>query len=265
VCDSCTRVGRAAHPDLLEVNPEERKKSISIDQVRDLGTWLAQSPALGRRKAAILDPADTLRIEGANALLKTLEEPPPGRVIILIATHPGALPPTVRSRCQQVSFGSLSDEEVAEVLRRNSWPAQTARQAAALSEGSPGNALERDGRGWQETADAVRSLFDALGGGERGSALAFAESAGEARERALMSLRAIIGCSRLAVRQRLGDRDVDPAAVPPFLGRMGTDQMARLLADALEIHRRLEGDRPPNPKLALTTLLAGASAPRLRQ
>ena len=265
VCDSCIRAGGAAHPDLLEVQPEERKKSISIEQVRDLGAWLAQSPALGRRKAAILDPADTLRIEGANALLKTLEEPPPGRVIVLIATQPGALPPTVRSRCQQVSFGSLSDDEVAEVLRRNRWPAQAARQAAALAGGSPGSALERDGKGWQEAADAVRALLDALGGGERGAALAFAEAAGEARERALMSLRGIIGCSRLAVRQRLGDRDLDPGAVPPFLAQLGTDRLGRLLAGALEAHRRLEGDRPPNPKLALTTLLAEASAPLVRQ
>jgi DNA polymerase-3 subunit delta' len=265
VCDSCTRAGGATHPDLLELGPEEKKKSISIDQVRVLGAWLAQSPALGRRKAAILDPADTLRIEGANALLKTLEEPPSGRIIVLIATHPGALPPTVRSRCQQVSFGSLSDDEVAEVLRRNRWPAQSARQAAALAEGSPGNALERDGRVWQETADAVRALLDALGDGERGAALAFAEAAGDARERALASLRAIIGFSRLAARQRLGDRGVDPGTVPPFLGRMGTEQIGRLLAGALETHRRLEGDRPPNAKLALATLLAGAADPRVRQ
>jgi DNA polymerase-3 subunit delta' len=240
------------------VQPEEKKKTIAIDQVRDLGSWLAQSPALGRRKAAILDPADTLRSEAANALLKTLEEPPPGRIIVLIATNPGALPATVRSRCQQVSFGSLADEEVAEVLRRNRWPAQAALQAAALAEGSPGSALEREGNTWQESADAVRALLDALGGGERGAALAFAESAGEGRERALTSLRAIIGSSRLAVRQRLGDGGVAPGAVPPYLGRLGTEQICRLLEGALEAYRRLEGDRPPNPKLALTTLLVEA-------
>ena len=157
----------------------------------------------------------------ANALLKTLEEPPPGRVIVLIATRPGALPPTVRSRCQQVSFGSLPDDEVAEVLRRNGWPALSARQAAALAEGSPGTALARDGRLWQETAASVRALLDALAAGDRGAALAFAEAAGDVRERALASLQAIIGYSRLAARQRLGDRSVGPDAVPALLGRMG--------------------------------------------
>jgi DNA polymerase-3 subunit delta' len=264
-CPSCALAGGAAHPDLLEVRPEEKSKSISIAQVRELGAWLAQSPALGRRKAAILDPADSLRVEGANALLKTLEEPPPGRVLVLIATHPGALPPTVRSRCQQVSFGALTDEEVAEVLRRNRWPAQAARQAAAIAEGSPGNALERDGRSWQEATDEVRALLEALARGERGAALAFAEAAGEARERTLASLQAIIGFSRLAARERLGGRGAGAGAVPQWLERMETERIGRLLADALEIHRRLEGDRPPNPKLALATLLAGASGPGERR
>jgi len=265
VCPSCRLADGPAHPDLLVVAPEDKKKSISIKQVRALGAWLAQSPMSGCNKAAILDPADFLGSEGANALLKTLEEPPPGRVIVLIATRPGALPPTVRSRCQQVAFGLLSDDEVAEVLRQNRWPALSARQAAALAEGSPGTALNRDGRVWQETAESVRALFDALAAGERGAALAFAEAAGDVRERALASLQAIIGLSRLAARRRLGERGAGPDAVPAFLGRMGSEQIDGLLAGALETHRRLEGDRPPNAKLALAVLLAGAADAGARQ
>ena len=184
---------------------------------------------------------------------------------MLVATRSGALPPTVRSRCQQVPFGSLSDDDVAEVLRRNSWPALSARQAAALAEGSPGAALARDGRLWQETAESVRALLDALAAGERGAALSFAEATGDARERALAALQAIIGFSRLAARQRLGDGGVGPEAVPALLQRMGSDQIGRLLSGALETHRRLEGDRPPNAKLALAVLLAGASDAGARQ
>jgi len=258
VCPACVLARGPSHPDWIEVSPEEKKKSISIKQVRDLGGWLAQSPFLGRHKAAILDPADSLGSEAANALLKTLEEPPPGRVIVLIATRPGALPATVRSRCQQVTFGSLSDDEVAEVLRRNSWPALSARQAAALAEGSPGTALARDGRLWQETAESVRALFEALAAGKRGAALAFAEAHGDVRERALASLQAVIGFSRLAARRQLGDRGAGPDAVPALLGRMSSEQLGALLAGALETHRRLEGDRPPNAKLALAMLLTGA-------
>jgi len=265
ICKSCTSLGVAPHPDFIEATWLDKKKSIGVDQVRDLGSGLAQSPAMGRHKAAIVDPASTLTSEASNALLKTLEEPPPGRVIVLVVTRSGALPPTVRSRCQQVPFGSLSDDDVAEVLRRNSWPTLSARQAAALAEGSPGAALARDGRLWQETADAVRVLFDALAAGERGAALSFAEATGDARERALAALQAIIGFSRMAARQRLGDDGVGPETVPALLKRMGSDQIGRLLAGALETHRRLEGDRPPNAKLALAMLLAGASEAGARQ
>jgi len=265
LCDSCLLAGKLSHPDALVVAPEEKKKTISIEQVRALGAWLSQSPTYGSRKAAILDPADSLGAPAANALLKTLEEPPAGRVIILIAQRAGALPPTVRSRCQQISFGALTDDEVAEVLRRNGWPAQSSRQAAALAEGSPGAALERGGRGWQEATESVHGLLAALAAGERGSALAFAEAAGDPRERALAALRALIGFSRLAVRQRLGDRSVAPDAVPALFGTMRSGQIGGLLAGALETHRRLEGDRPPNAKLALATLLAAAGDAGVRQ
>ncbi|HEY5998625.1 MAG TPA: DNA polymerase III subunit delta', partial [bacterium] len=172
-CPSCRAVGGDAHPDWLLVAPEkekEKRKSIGVEQVRNFGAWLWQTPARGSRKAALIDPADALTAEAANALLKTLEEPPPGRVVVLVASRPGALPPTVRSRCQQVAFGPLAEEEVAEVLRRNGWPAQAARQAAALADGSPGAALTRDAKAWQESAETVRSLLEALARGERGAA-----------------------------------------------------------------------------------------------
>jgi DNA polymerase-3 subunit delta' len=238
----------------------EKRKTISVDQARDLGAWLSRTPALGQRKAVIVDPADALTAAAANALLKTLEEPPPGSVIVLVATRAGALPATVRSRCQQVSFGTLSDEEVAEVLRRNRWPAQAARQAAALAEGSPGVALGRDGKLWQESADAVRSVLESLDRGERESAMAFSEGLGEGRERALVSLQALIGFTRAAARMRLGDGAVGAAVVPGILQRLGTEEICRLLGEALETHRRLEGDRPPNVKLAVALLLSGVAA-----
>ena len=260
-CASCTHPSGKAHPDRLEVVPEEKKKSIGVDQVRELSAWIAQTPARGRRKAVVVDPADALGLEAANALLKTLEEPPPGSVIVLVASRPGSLPATVRSRCQQVSFGPLTDEQVAEVLRRHLWPAQAARQAAALAEGSPGAALARDGRVWQEAADAVGSLLERLAGGDRGAALAFAEGIGEGRERTLAALQALIASVRMAARWRLGDRTGAAGAPAEALRRLGAERLCRLLAEALELHRRLEGgDRPPNVKLALATLLAPVSA-----
>jgi DNA polymerase-3 subunit delta' len=106
-CRSCARPADAPHPDLLAVAPPDNRKSIGVEQVRELGSWLALSPAWGRRKAAVVDPADAMTGEAQNALLKTLEEPPPGRVLLLVTARPGALAATIHSRCQRVPHGAL--------------------------------------------------------------------------------------------------------------------------------------------------------------
>jgi DNA polymerase-3 subunit delta' len=258
-CRSCTLYGGGAHPDLLVVTPVEDKKSISVDQARDLGEWLSRTPALGTRKAVIVDPADALTDHAANALLKTLEEPPKGSLIVLVAARAGALPPTILSRTQQIALGALSDDEVARVLGRNGWPGQAARQAAALAEGSPGVALARDGRAWQESADAVRAVLERLEAGDRGAALEFAERVGEGREKAVAALQAVIATARAAARDRLGAAEGSPAAGPAPLSGLDTAGVCDLLEGALRTHRRLDdADRPPNVKLALATLLARA-------
>jgi DNA polymerase-3 subunit delta' len=257
-CPSCRGLGGGAHPDFRAQGLDDKKKSIGVEAVRDLADWLFLSPAWGRGKVAIVDPAGDLTENAANALLKTLEEPPRGRVVVLVAPSPGSLPATVRSRCQQVAFGALADGEVAEVLRRAGWPSQAARQAAALAEGSPGAALARDGKAWRESADALRAVLER---GERGAALAFAEGLGESRERVLLALQALLGMLREAARRRLGAATA--VEEPPPLHRLGAAEVGRLLEGALETHRRLEGDRPPNAKLALSLLLLGClPAPR---
>ena len=260
-CPSCRAVGGDAHTDWLLVAPEKEKernkKSVGVDQVRDFGAWLWQTPSRGGRKAALVDPADALSNEAANALLKTLEEPPPGRLIVLVAARAGGLPATLRSRCQPVAFGPLSDAEVAEVLRRNGWPPEAARQAAALADGSPGGALARDGKAWQESVEGVRAVLEALERGERGAALAFAERLGEAREKVLVALQALLGMMRRSGRGRFGAAAGEDA--PRLLLRLDAASFTRLLGEALELQRRLEGDRPPNAKLALATLLLGCA------
>ena len=92
---------------------------------------------------AIVDTADDLNASGANALLKTLEEPPPRSLLVLVTHAPGSLLPTVRSRCQRVHCAPLSDELVRDILRQDCQvPESEAALAAAYAEGSPGRALQ---------------------------------------------------------------------------------------------------------------------------
>jgi len=101
-CVACRRAGALAHPDLLWLRPLEESRQIRIEQVRDLSADLALTSHGGGYKVGVIAPADALNRFAANALLKTLEEPPPRTLLVLVAAQPSRLPPTVISRCQRL-------------------------------------------------------------------------------------------------------------------------------------------------------------------
>ncbi|OYW46473.1 MAG: DNA polymerase III subunit delta' [Sphingomonadales bacterium 32-68-7] len=127
-----------------EGKPYQTKRNISVDQVRAMQQRLTTRPTLGSRRAIIVDPADDLEKGAANALLKSLEEPPVGTFFLLIAHRLGRLLPTIRSRCRVLHFPRLADAEIAAVLAREVPQASAATCAAAVAAagGSPGAALE---------------------------------------------------------------------------------------------------------------------------
>jgi DNA polymerase-3 subunit delta' len=110
-CAACTRIARGIHPDVLLLEPGDNA-SIKIDQVRDVIERAAYRPFEGRRRVVIIDAADTLVAAAQNALLKTLEEPPPASVFVLLTSRPDMLLPTVRSRCIRLGFAEAAVEEV---------------------------------------------------------------------------------------------------------------------------------------------------------
>lgn len=101
-CPQCRLTAAGSHPDLILIGPdaESRSGEIPVDAIRALGERISLSGGASDRRVAIIDPADRMSPGAANALLKTLEEPPPGAVLILIAELLGRLPATIRSRCQ---------------------------------------------------------------------------------------------------------------------------------------------------------------------
>lgn len=146
-CSACKQVRARTHPDLLLVGRPEGKSEIPIDLLlgpsERRGTEgfchdLALRPMSGTRKVAIIDDADRLNDEGANCLLKTLEEPPEHSLLILVATTPDAMLPTIRSRCQMLRFQPLAEEHVRDILLREGMTesAQEAAEVAALCDGS---------------------------------------------------------------------------------------------------------------------------------
>ena len=187
-CSSCQRVlrgydekkvkgadGRRAtghHADVLYYPPKRRQ--IVIDQIQDLCREAAFRPFEGRRRVFLVDPADRMNREAANALLKTLEEPPPSACIVLLTANRDALPATIRSRCQAVRFAPLALEELTTLLQDEGHDAATAERLARLAGGSVGRALEVD----LEDHDA--RLEAALGTLEAGDLLHALQLAGRA-------------------------------------------------------------------------------------
>jgi len=143
-CPDCRLLSSGAHPNFFFIAPE--KQFLGIDEIRALQEELALKAFSDRPRVAILCPADRMTPQAANALLKTLEEPPPGAHLILVAHRASVLMPTIVSRCQRVPFFPLPPETVAEIVSRQPGvggrhPRPVILLAAAVSGGSPGRAL----------------------------------------------------------------------------------------------------------------------------
>ncbi len=146
-CPACGQVAAGTHPDLdLIARPADRS-AIPIElligdkqhRLREgLCARIAMRPSRGGRKVAIIDDADDLNQEGANCLLKTLEEPPPQSVLILIGTSPQRQLPTIRSRCQIVRFDPLAADTCASLIHQQAWvpDAAAAGRLAGMCKGS---------------------------------------------------------------------------------------------------------------------------------
>jgi DNA polymerase-3 subunit delta' len=150
-CPSCRRIARGVHPDVVLLAPGD-SGSIKIETVRVVIDQANFRPFEARRRVVVIDEADALVEQAQHALLKTLEEPPPASIFLLVSSLPDALLTTVRSRCPRMRFGPLLPGEVAEVLvRDHRYSEAEARAAAADAEGSVGRALSA------ESADLVEA------------------------------------------------------------------------------------------------------------
>jgi DNA polymerase-3 subunit delta' len=163
-CGICRRVAAGQYPDchlVVPTPPRDNPKGapmIRIEQVRELERTAALAPHEASRKVFILDDADRLTLPTAQALLKTLEEPPPRTHLVLIIANPRALPPTLLSRCQRVRFGPLSDTEAARLLEGRGVPPAASTLLARLAQGRPGLALGSDLDAFRARREAALAL-----------------------------------------------------------------------------------------------------------
>lgn len=246
-CPSCHLVDAGTHPDLFAVARPAEATVIPVQTMRDLGADLALKPARGRRKVAIIDDADDLNDESANSFLKTLEEPPPGSLLVLIGTSPELQLPTIRSRCQLVRFAPLPTEVVKDLLRRQGVDDELIGPLLHLAAGSPGQALElADPELWEFR----RRLIAALAAPKPDTVAAakewfeFVEEAGKEsaaqRRRAGQVLRLLIAFLEQALTGAGAGDPEERAAARAFAQRLGPDRLLQLLERCLDADHHLD-------------------------
>jgi DNA polymerase-3 subunit delta' len=172
-------IAAQSHPDLLvlerAVEGGKTKKSISVDQARDLPEFFSKSPSQAHYRVAIIDAADDLNLNAANALLKVLEEPPERGVLFLVTHAPGRLLATIRSRCRRLAFPVWPQHALEELVRnRTGVPSAEAARIAAMAGGSPGQALALASGATLE-ADQIAQAWVAADQIDRAEALSLAD------------------------------------------------------------------------------------------
>ena len=248
---------RGVHPDVVEIDPPATQ--IRIDDAQAVVDEVSRSPIEGERKVVVLFDAERLRLNeaAANKLLKTLEEPPPRAVILLVTSGADQLLPTIRSRCQRVDFAYLGAEAVAAALAAEGIPAERAELLARLAGGRIDRARALDGR-----LGPVRDAFVAVAtstDGTGGAVARHAELVQDAMQAALAGLEE----AQVAETEQLGV-DLEAAGYPERTRRA---QLRRLEERHKRAHRRARIDALLEGITALETVyrdaLAGSPAERL--
>ena len=199
-CPSCKRAARFVIPDLDDKEAYKKiffsdhadvglacpyKRVILVDQMRDLEREANFRPYEGAARVFLIEDADKLNDASSNAMLKTLEEPPPTTHLILITSRPAALLPTIRSRCQMIRFAPLAPAEIeAYLLGDKKFSAEDASLIARAARGSIGRALATHPETYREQRQAMMGVLEALAlTGDRVRLLRAAEELNDAKRK----------------------------------------------------------------------------------
>lgn len=248
---------RGVHPDVVEVDPPATQ--IRIEDAQAVVDEVSRSPIEGERKVVVLFDAERLRLNeaAANKLLKTLEEPPPRAVIVLVTSGADQLLPTIRSRCQRVDFAHLGTDAVAAALAADGIPTARADLFARLAGGRIDRARALDGR-----LGPVRDAFVTAAASMDGTGGAVAEQAGRVQD-AMQTALSGLEEAQVEETEELG-AELEAAGYPDRTRRA---QLRRLEERHKRAHRRARIDTLLEGITALETVyrdaLAGSPGERL--
>jgi len=166
-CPSCRAIDRDAHPDVMRMSVEVQK--VKVGQTELVKQMAFLRPMTGKKRVFIIDDAKDMSAEAANSLLKVLEEPPSFTHVVLLTDSPHLLLPTIRSRCQTLTFAPIGREEIEEILGGRGFSPEQARILALLVDGNLERAQELDWADVQSLKEEAWELFESLDSTERSS------------------------------------------------------------------------------------------------
>ncbi len=264
-CLSCKKIQSGNHPDFLTVAPLKDENTIKIDAIRAMQESIVFQPIEAKWKVILIAKAEAMTMQAQNGLLKTLEEAPRYAALILIASKPALLAPTLLSRCQKVPFSPLSLSQVESILtEKKGWTMGDARLVAAFTGGKLGEALSLEIEEARAKEAALNSLVKEETLSHYDTLFEMAKSHAahtETMEHALYYLSAYFR-DILVMLMVKGDLQADASLlvfswrkeeISRWANKMNTSDVTRFLADIAAIEQTLS--RNINKQLALETLL----------
>lgn len=251
-CSACRHSGHRQHPDLLSIAPQGTSAQIRVEQVRELSADLSLTAHQGGYKVGVLSPADGMNRFAANALLKTLEEPPARTLLVLVASVPSRLPATIVSRCQRLRIGAPPRAAAIQWLEATRGAAEWARVLDVLGN-APLLAAAAEPAAVVDIAAQTRRELDSLAAGGT-------EASASAERWAKTQLPLRLACFENWLTDRIRGRLTGEPAVPEVRAsahsRAGGVTIKEAF-DLLDAVRQLRSslDAPLNRSVALEALL----------
>lgn len=255
-CAQCHLLQAGTHPDYRHVEPED-SKLIRIEQIRDLNGWLVQTSQQGGEKIAVIYPAEKMNNQSANALLKSLEEPTPNTLVILVSDQPSRLLPTIRSRCQSFQFTPPDETSAISWLERNAEVHLELHQALSLAGGSPLKVKRDIDDDFLSRRNDVVSMLDSLVGHK---IPALAAAAGLQKQDPREVIQILLSLINDATKIRLGAKpeaiiNQDHLNMLRRLAERGETFLFSACDQLLAAIREIESSANPNPQLLIESIL----------
>jgi DNA polymerase-3 subunit delta' len=260
-CYSCKRLHGNNHPDWLVVGDREQNDSIKIDDIRQMTHSIHQTTHSGRYKIVVIDTAERMTDSAANALLKTLEEPPPSMVTFIISYAPYFLLPTVRSRCQMLKFTPPMSEDSMNWLRQQGF--EVSEQILSLLGDAPLAVIERGSKMAQMQQTLLQCLIE-LARCELSLDEAASRLDGASQTELIDQCQAII-TNAIKMKLNAYDNFVDNRLMQQSLQilyhEVTIERLNYIWGDLAEIKAAMQQGVSHNPQLLIDHLLLSLSAP----